>query len=92
MVEPVFIKDAYPTKAYILEITFAVTRAVHLKLVSEMSTHSFFMAFRRFISRCDVPSVVYSDNALTAKKASREFHAIFTLSQSVVIKDYRCLS
>ena len=58
-------------KSYGLLITCASTRAVHLELLSSMNTDIFLQAFRRFISRRGVPSIVYSDNAKTFKKTSR---------------------
>ncbi|XP_064482920.1 uncharacterized protein LOC135395756 [Ornithodoros turicata] len=53
------------TKSYVALFACAVTRAVHLELVMDMTTSSFLLAFRRFIVRRGVPSVVYSDNART---------------------------
>ncbi|GBM14578.1 hypothetical protein AVEN_34987-1 [Araneus ventricosus] len=47
---PLFVKDTN-AKQYILLITCAVTRSVHLELVGDMTTDTFLLAFRRFISR-----------------------------------------
>lgn len=59
-------------KAYIALFTCAVTRAVHLELVSNLTTEAFIMAFQRFTARRGLPSVVYTDNALTFKKAAKD--------------------
>ncbi|GFR19965.1 integrase catalytic domain-containing protein [Trichonephila clavata] len=45
-----FVKDS-DAKQYILLITCAVTRSVHLELVGNMPTDTFLLAFRRFIAR-----------------------------------------
>lgn len=55
-------------KTYIALFTCAVIRAVHLELVSDMSTEMFLLAFKRFISRRGLCKVVYSDNARTSFK------------------------
>ncbi|XP_039308955.1 uncharacterized protein LOC105206992 [Solenopsis invicta] len=57
---PLFLKGG--CKAYICLFTCAVYRAVHLELVTSLSTEEFIEAFRRFIARRGRPSVVYSDN------------------------------
>ncbi|XP_064462757.1 uncharacterized protein LOC135373589 [Ornithodoros turicata] len=71
---PLYVKseDGEDQKAYIALFACAVTRAVHLELVSRMTTPSFLLAFRRFTARRGVPSVIYSDNATTFKKAEKE--------------------
>lgn len=60
------------TKMYIAIFTCAVTRAVHLEVVPSISTSSFMQAFRRFVARRGVCSVVYSDNARTFKRADKD--------------------
>ncbi|XP_063406249.1 uncharacterized protein LOC134690204 [Mytilus trossulus] len=60
------------SKAYICLFTCAVTRAVHLELVYDLSEESFLLCFRRFVSRRSVPKIMMSDNALTFKAASNE--------------------
>ncbi|XP_055944124.1 uncharacterized protein LOC129975174 [Argiope bruennichi] len=68
---PFFVNDSND-KCYLIIFTCAVVRAVHLELVNNMSTDSFLLAFRRFISRRGLCSVIYSDNAKTFKKANSE--------------------
>lgn len=58
---PLYLKKG--EKAWICLFTCAVYRAIHLELVTSLSTDSFLQAFRRFIARRGRPSVVYSDNA-----------------------------
>ncbi|GFW90490.1 integrase catalytic domain-containing protein [Trichonephila clavipes] len=59
-------------KSYVSLFTCAVTRAVHLELVSDMSTKCFLLALRRFLARRGNCKVIYSDNARTFKAAERE--------------------
>ena len=67
---PLYCSDTGRQKLYILLFTCAVTRAIHLELTESMSTPDFVLAFRRFVSRRAMPSVIYSDNAKTFKSAS----------------------
>ncbi|XP_077560520.1 uncharacterized protein LOC144175312 [Haemaphysalis longicornis] len=70
---PLFVNEKDKmVKVYIVLFTCAVTRAVHLELVTDMSTGTFIQAFRRFVSRRGLCRVVYSDNALTFKRASKD--------------------
>lgn len=59
-------------KSYILLITYAVTRSLHLELVSDTTIDSFLLAFRRFLSRRLNCEVIYSDNVKTFKKAKKD--------------------
>lgn len=72
------IKKGEVEKAYIALFTCAVTRAVHLELVSDMSTETFLLAFKRFISRRGLCRTVYSDNARTFKRADQDLRALWT--------------
>lgn len=66
------------TKGYIAVFVCFATKAVHLELVSDLSTPTFLAAFKRFCSRRGVPKHVYSDNGTNFIGASR-----------VIKKEYR---
>ena len=57
---PLFLKGN--EKAYVCLFTCAVYRAVHLELLSSLSTASFVKGFSRFIARRGRPAVVFSNN------------------------------
>lgn len=73
---------------YIVLFTCSVTRAVHLELVSDMSSAAFLLAFRRFIARRGLPRTIYSDNALTFKRTSRELQKIWKVLQEDGFQDF----
>ncbi len=78
-------QDSAYKKAYICLFTCAVTRAVHLEVVPNLSAHSFIQAFRRFISRKSLPRILLSDNATTFVSGSEE---IEKLSKSDVTTEF----
>ncbi|GBM34821.1 hypothetical protein AVEN_208028-1 [Araneus ventricosus] len=82
-----FVKDTN-AKQYILLITCAVTRSVHLELVGDMTTDTFLLAFRRFISRRGLCSVVISDNARTFKRAELEIKRIWNILNHPDMKNF----
>ena len=53
------------TKSYICLFACAVTRVVHLEVVSDLSEERFLQVFRRFSSRRSLPRHMISDNAST---------------------------
>lgn len=57
---PLYLKDG--TKSWIVLFTCAVYRAIHLELVSSLSTDKFLLALRRFVARRGRPLTVYTDN------------------------------
>jgi hypothetical protein len=59
-------------KVYIALYTCAITRAVHLELVPDMTTRTFLNSFRRFCARRSTPSKMISDNAMTFISAATE--------------------
>ena len=72
-----------PTKVYVCLFTCAVTRAVHLELVEDLTAEAFLLAFRRFAARRSCPSVIISDNA-TNFKAGAEFLQNIPMQPQVV--------
>ena len=63
-------------KAWICLFTCAVYRAIHLELVTSLSTEVFMGAFRRFIARRGRPSIVFSDNGTNFTGASNLLRGI----------------
>ncbi|XP_055680362.1 uncharacterized protein LOC129788386 [Lutzomyia longipalpis] len=59
-------------KAYIAVFVCMSTKAVHLEVVTNLSTEAFIAAFRRFAARKTTPSHVYSDGATNFQGAARE--------------------
>ena len=57
---PLFLRGQQ--KVWICLYTCAVYRAIHLELVTSLSTQEFLNSFRRFIGRRGRPAVMYSDN------------------------------
>ncbi|GFU51276.1 integrase catalytic domain-containing protein [Trichonephila clavipes] len=64
-------QDRNGEKNWILILTCAVYRAIHLELLTTVSTESFLLGLRRFIARRGRPSVIYSDNGTNFKGAYR---------------------
>ncbi|XP_054272649.1 uncharacterized protein LOC128992929 [Macrosteles quadrilineatus] len=54
-------RKATTAKTYICVFVCMATKALHLELVTALSTDAFMAAFRRFISRRGLPEQVYSD-------------------------------
>jgi len=65
-------------KVYVCLFTCAVTKAVHLEIVTDLSTETFLQAFRRFSSRKSLPRTVISDNVSTYLAAADELKKLFT--------------
>ncbi len=50
---------------YIVLFTCATTRAIHLKLMSNLTNQNFLNAFRQFTSRQGLPQLILSDDSTT---------------------------
>lgn len=71
---PIFLKNQQ--KAWICIFTCAVTRAVHLELISSLSTDDFLQALKRFIARRGRPARIYSDQGTNFIGANNLFQKI----------------
>ncbi|GFX21741.1 integrase catalytic domain-containing protein [Trichonephila clavipes] len=63
-------------KNWILILTCAVYRAIHLELLTSVLTESFLLGLRRFIARRGRPSVIYSENGTNFKGAYRLYQKV----------------
>ena len=59
-----------------------MTKAVHIELVTSLSTEAFLAALRRFIARRGKPRIIYSDNRTKFQGAANELHALYNILQS----------
>ena len=80
---PIMVKRGYTRKpvyekAYVCVFVCTVTKAVHLELVSDLSTEAILAAFRRFVNRRGRPKNVYSDNGRNFVDAQRELKTDFS--------------
>ena len=57
-------------KCYAVLFICLVTRAIHIELVSDLTTESFLAALRRFMARKGRSHNIYSDNATCFKGAN----------------------
>ena len=82
------VKVKSTSKAYIALTTCAVTRAVHLELVPDLSTDAFMRSFRRFISRRGTSKIIYSDNAKTYKCAEKGIKQCYEMLNSPKFQEF----
>ena len=76
---PLFVKveGSQSRKVYFCLFTCARSRAIHLELVRDLSAAKFMLALDRFVSRRGLCREIYSDNAKTFIKASKELRSAF---------------
>lgn len=65
------------SKGYIAVFTCFSTKAVHLELVTELTTEAFLAALRRFTARRGICSQLFSDNATNFIGAARDLKEIY---------------
>ncbi|XP_046671320.1 uncharacterized protein LOC124361317 [Homalodisca vitripennis] len=81
---PVFIKaskrrNSPTSKGYIVIFVCLATKAVHLEVVTDMTSEAFIAAFKRFISRRGIVTNMYSDNGTNFVGAERESFESFKI-------------
>ena len=69
-------KSGEMIKTYIALFSCCITRAIHLELVTDLSTGTFINCLRRFCARRGTPGLMVSDNAKTFKHTSRVLHKL----------------
>ncbi|XP_050298577.1 uncharacterized protein LOC126737642 [Anthonomus grandis grandis] len=69
-------------KAYIALFVCMVTKAVHLELVSSLSSQAFLACFKRFISRRGCPATIFSDNGTNFSGASNQIKEVYDTLKS----------
>ncbi|KAL7291704.1 hypothetical protein TKK_0014493 [Trichogramma kaykai] len=75
-------KGSPRTKGYVAIFICMVVRAVHIEIVSDLTTQVFLAAFARFVARRGPCRTLYSDNATTLKGASSKLARMFQEASS----------
>ncbi len=70
-------------KAYICVFVCLSVKAVHLEVVSDLTSEAFIAAFRRFISRRGKPSIMWRDNGTNFVGAANELKNLFSFLQEM---------
>ncbi|XP_070075673.1 uncharacterized protein [Drosophila takahashii] len=83
---PIAIKETKGRSPRIGKAWFAIfvclaTKAMHLEVVSDLTTKAFIAAFKRFCARRKTPTDLYSDNGTTFHGARRELEEMRKLVQ-----------
>ncbi|KAJ0169553.1 hypothetical protein K1T71_014738 [Dendrolimus kikuchii] len=74
-------------KGYICLFVCMATKAIHIEVVSDLTTQGFLAAFKRFVSRRGYCSNLWSDNGTNFVGASRELDKLFYVEKSGLHKD-----
>lgn len=82
MIKQSRIRSVITTKGYIAVYVCFATKAIHVELVSDLTTDAFLASFKRFISRRNCPTDVYCDNASTFKSAKTKLTELYKLHNS----------
>ena len=80
---PLFVKgnNGEMEKTYIALFSCCVTRAIHLELMSNLTTTSFLNCLRRFCARRGTPRLIISDNAKTFKSTCKVLYKLISEEQ-----------
>lgn len=74
-------------KAYVALYVCFITKAIHVELVSDMTTEAFLASLKRFIARRGLPSTIFSDNAKNFRGANNTLKGLYDLFNSKKHKD-----
>ncbi|XP_062556793.1 uncharacterized protein LOC134221620 [Armigeres subalbatus] len=74
-------------KAYVALFICMSSKAIHLELVSDLTSAAFLAALQRFVGRRGCPEKLISDNATNFRGADSELHELFKLFQSQQYKN-----
>ncbi|XP_072400991.1 uncharacterized protein [Diabrotica undecimpunctata] len=84
---PVYIRSSRLRKApnlkcYIALFVCMATKAIHIELVSDLTTNSFLASLKRFISRRGNPQIIFSDNGTNFVGANNQLRDLYDFFKS----------
>lgn len=81
------VRNAKIIKSYVAVFVCMSVKAIHLELVSDLSTESFLAAFRRFISRRGICTDVFSDNGTNFVGCNNQLKELFEFLRTQSVQD-----
>ena len=72
-----YVRKATVVKAYICVFVSLSVKAVHLELVTDLTSEAFIACLKRFIARRGLPSLIWSDNGTNFIGAARELKELY---------------
>jgi hypothetical protein len=85
-------RSKHISKGYIAIFFFFFIKAIHIELVTSLSTEAFLAASRRFAARREKPHTIYSDKGTNFQEAAHQLHELHTMlhspSQMASIQDH----
>ncbi|XP_055713132.1 uncharacterized protein LOC129807708 [Phlebotomus papatasi] len=75
-------RGAAQEKAYVAIFVCMTIKAVHLELLTSLSTNAFIAAFKRFVSRRGLPAHVYTDNGTNFVGSAKELKRLLKEHQT----------
>ena len=79
------------SKGYVAIFVCFSTKAIHIELVTSLSTDAFLAALRRFTARRGKPQTIFSDNGTNFQGAAHQLRAVYSMlhsSQMAAVKDH----
>ncbi|XP_011873966.1 PREDICTED: uncharacterized protein LOC105565188 [Vollenhovia emeryi] len=70
-------RNARHNKAYVAIFVCLATKAVHIELVSDLTSDAFIAALKRFVSRRGKPACLYSDNGTNFVGAKNQLRDLY---------------
>ncbi|GFU96474.1 integrase catalytic domain-containing protein [Trichonephila clavipes] len=83
-------RGAKTTKGYIALVVCFVTKALHLELVSDLTSEAFIASLKRFCARRGAPKHIYCDNGTTFVGARRKLQEIFKFVSKLNENEHFC--
>ncbi|XP_063837161.1 uncharacterized protein LOC135086305 [Ostrinia nubilalis] len=74
-------------KGYICLFVCMATKAVHVEAVSELTSHGFLQAFKRFVARRGPCSDIWSDNGTNFVGAAAEIQKLFSNEKDSILPE-----
>ena len=89
---PFILKKGYTRKPQLIKSWLAVfvcfaTKAVHLEVVSDMTTEAFLATLKRFVSRRGLPHAIHTDNGSNFVGAKNDLKALYVFLQHTYKED-----